>query len=83
MVCQMGFSLMGKALIDITLRLSLRALTMKQLMSSQVINLHSSLLRNNLLTVLYVHGMVLPVLVIYYLGMFVLQGCELDLVTNS
>lgn len=79
----MGFSLMGKALIDITLRLSLRALTMKQLMSSQVINLHSSLLRNNLLTVLYVHGMVLPVLVIYYLGMFVLQGCELDLVTNS
>lgn len=80
----MGFSLMGKALIDITLRLSLRALTMKQLMSSQVINLHSSLLRNNLLTVLYVYGMVLPVLVIYYLGMFVLQGCELDLrVTNS
>ena len=43
LVCQMGFSLMGKVLIGITLRLSLRASTMKQLMSSQVINLHSTL----------------------------------------
>lgn len=52
LVCQMGFSLMGKVLIGITLRLFLRASTTKQLMSSQVINQHSTLLRENLFTVL-------------------------------
>lgn len=52
LVCQMGFSLMGKVPIGITLRLFLRASTTKQLMSSQVINQRSTLLGENLFTVL-------------------------------